>query len=536
MAQNQVVMGLLEELGLGDVNEQQLLQQAIQQQGGSGGSSLAAVMHNVGRELGQGVAPAVGGLFQTAKNSLSKDEDGKRQGGFNFSQGVRDMKDNTIAQQMGLSGKEELRTRRESKAAISALNFVATGDPIKDQQAALDLIIKTANQHGDARTVAAAMKKKVQIEAQAKEFAKQDTEQASEDLKLKRAEETDSAGRTVHLVGDAKDGAVSKAIQQEDGSWKVWRPDGTVEEGVDGGRLIFVDPSDLSGARQRQFETADGQLSTALKLNGLTGQAINKPRNYVTDMGIQAVIVDDMTQSLLDMHNPDIAFSDSSKAAVAADRTLSFVETVSSLFTRTGDDQSDTTYNGKKVSGELQMKEATSVGLYEEFLTEQGLDLHAVLPDHIRADTREAQLFMANVMQLAYLDARLQEPANRGLSDSDIKNALSRIGAGSPDPRVFALRQKQNVTRLQGSMKNLGLEYAPTSAVGRQEIIDHVYTPELRAKVDSHLAKTQATLDRFLSPETAEAATSVGADMSDEDLDARIAELEEEERRKKEGQ
>lgn len=498
---NANVMGLLEELGLGNVNEQAMFQQALASGSNQYGGGLAGTMAAAGQQLGQNIAPAVGGLFKTAKNSLTKDpETGKRQGGFNFSQGVRDVKDATIAQQMGLSGPEELRTRRASQAAISALQFENTGDPIVDQSKALDKIIAVANQHGDAKTVNAAMKKKVQLEAQQKEFDKQDGQQKKLDRENRIQAEMDTTGRTVQLVGDEADGAVSKAIMQEDGTWKVWRPDGTVEEGVDGGKLIFVDPKNPQ--RDRQFETETGQLSTALKLNGLTGQAITKPRSFLADMGTQAVIVNDMTQSLLDMYNPAVAFSDSATGAVAADRAFSMVETLSSLFTRKGDTPTDVTYNDKKVSPELQYKEATSTDHYTSFLASQGLSLRNVLPAHIQVDSQQAQLFIANVMQLAYLDARLQEPANRGLSDNDVQAALKRIGAGSPDPKVFALRQKQNIGRLNNTLNNLGVEFSGTADVSKQDLINHVYTPELRSRVSSQLGAAEATIDEFLNPQT----------------------------------
>lgn len=522
MANNQAVMGLLEELGLQGIDENEIWKQAQQGQGGgSSGGSFAAVMHNVGRELGQNVAPAVGGAVQMAKNKS-----------LNFSQGVRDVKDQTVAAKMGLSGKEELRSRRTTQQEASQVKVTPTGDPIADQQEALKQIIAIANKNGDAGTVTKALQKQTKLQAQAQEFAKQETSNKKSALEQEVREEKDSTGHTVYLPGDDLDGPISKAVHidegEDQGKWRVIRPDGK-EQIVDGAKLIFMDPA--RKARDRQFETDDGTMMTDLKLNGYTGQAIQKPRNHLEDMGTQATIVNDMTNSLLDMYNPEIAFSDSSSAAVAADRAVSFVDTVSSLFTRNGKEEGDITYDGKKVSGDLQYREATKTSLYDEFLADSNMTIRDILPDHIQADTQEAQLFMANVMQLAYLDARLQEPANRGLSDSDIKAALKRIGAGSPDPMVFARRQKQNLGRLQNKMDNLGIELSTPSADRTQRLKNHIYTPASRSKVQRHLSEADSRLDQFIAGRTQAAQVQQEFEgMTNEQMDAEIARLEEEER------
>jgi len=59
------------------------------------------------------------------------------------------------------------------------------------------------------------------------------------------------------------------------------------------------------------------------------------------------------------------------------------------------------------------------------------------LPAWARASSEEAQLFRSNIMDLAYMAARIAEPSNRGLSDNDIKNALIKIAGNTSSPEVM---------------------------------------------------------------------------------------------------
>lgn len=59
------------------------------------------------------------------------------------------------------------------------------------------------------------------------------------------------------------------------------------------------------------------------------------------------------------------------------------------------------------------------------------------LPPGVEATSAAAQQHRANVMEMAYMAARLAEPSNRGLSDNDIKNALIRIAGDTSNPQVM---------------------------------------------------------------------------------------------------
>ncbi len=67
------------------------------------------------------------------------------------------------------------------------------------------------------------------------------------------------------------------------------------------------------------------------------------------------------------------------------------------------------------------------------------------LPASVQEDSAQAQLYRSRIMELAYLSAAAAEPSGRGLSDSDIKNALIRLGAESGNPAIMFRRAMETV-------------------------------------------------------------------------------------------
>lgn len=515
--------GVLAELGL-DVNPRQAVRDfATQRQQAANSSSFAgaaAVGRQLGRGIGQGAVPLAGGLLGMAGKVVPGLE------GKSFSEGARDMQDRAHANIMGTTV-EALRSKEATQKAVQNIKPVQTGDPIADQVATLKEIVKVANTHGDSDTALKAMQKLTQLEAQDLAMRQAERDDKAGEREERLATETDTTGRTVIMQGDEIDGAHSKAMYDPDtGTWKVIRPDGTVKENVDGLELTFVNPATKAAQRDRFFETHEGAMKNALSLNFLTGKTGEGKRNAVSGFAEQAGIVGDMTDLLISMYDPRVAFSDAAKVAGGADRVVTFVDTLANVFTRGGDD-SKTTYNGKAVSTRKQYETATDVSHLERYANSIGTTIEELVPAHIRGDTQAMQLFQSQVMRLAYLDARLQEPSNRGLSDNDIQNALQRIGIGSPDPMVFVQNQLTTLDRLQNSMSNLGVEFAPTSQITKAQLRDHVYPPEFRARVNDSLFDTRAKLTGFAETYTGQAGPAAPPPTESlDDMKARLAELE----------
>lgn len=466
-------IGFLDSLGIGVADEEDILKaqrEAILSQGNSGKM----------RALGQSGGAALGGLASGVAGLVTGNNDGRSPSGFfdNVGRGASNVREGAAAQNAGITV-EQLRSRRK----IRSLQAKYSSDSsFESRSALLRDIISISNKAGDTEVVAAAMAKLQQLKEDEIEFASLKTEREVELHEQSEQLETDSTGRTLRLVSEDPQGPTSQGtFDPLTNTWDVIDSKGNISYGVNPLRIVLTDPviERAAAAVEARGDDETDLLIKALKVNGLTGQTPDKKRVVLIDMATQASIVSDMTGTLIGMWNPAVAFSDSQALATGSDRVFSFIETFSSLFSRKGS-MTAIKYDGKKVSIQEQYAKGTNQDILDEFYSEKGLSFRDMLPPHIQADTEEAQLFRANVMQLAYLDARLQEPSNRGLSDNDIKAALDRIGVGSPNPAVFARRQQQTLTRLKGRMASLGLEFSGINGYSQKKLIDFIYNKEFR--------------------------------------------------------
>jgi len=505
------LQGLFAELGIGSDNEDAALQKATQDREIGGSSNFAAAFNagNANRggiqQLISGAASGIGGLI-TGEGGRSAKEFGR-----DVAAGMKNSRDTRIAQGMNLKGGvQELRRNRKVREALNSVKVPNSGDPTADQLAQLDEIIKIANKHGDTQLIARAHQKKMQVKMQQEAFEKADLANKKEESEQEIQAEIDSTGHTVRLVEDDPEGAVSKAMRNDDGTWTIVRPDGTTLPSVDGIRLKFVDPAvaaALGKLRTRKWESLPAQMQATLTANKIDA---TKKRGELADFGQQAIIVSDMTDGLLGMYDPRIALAESQSVATGADKALTLVDTFANLFTRKGQKPSNITYGDgpgqKRVTAQQQYDLATNPDILESFLSENNVSLQDIMPAHLRGDVAAAQLFQANVMQLAFLDARLFEPSNRGLSDNDIKAALARIGIGSPNPAVFANRQQISLRRLVGRLDNLGTEFSalPGSDVTKRDLQEFVYQPDVTDRIRGELTGSIARLDSFLSTRSQE--------------------------------
>ena len=230
----------------------------------------------------------------------------------------------------------------------------------------------------------------------------------------------------------------------------------------------------------------------------------------MTSMGESAAIVSNIAGLLIGSLDPQAILSATGKTSIAADKTISFVESVSAIFSDPRVRASQIRWNGKRVSAVQQhamvTRNATAKdGILTSFLREQipGLsNIGDALPEALRGNALAAEQYWANVMELAYLDARLMEPSNRGLSDNDIKNALKRIGADTANPLSFAVRQLEVInTKLLPQLKNLGSDFTnfQSNTFSAQDIINEVYNPEARLRIEDALLATRAQLQEVIA-------------------------------------
>ena len=127
---------------------------------------------------------------------------------------------------------------------------------------------------------------------------------------------------------------------------------------------------------------------------------------------------------------------------------------------------------------------------------------NVALPEWARGVSAEATEFRARMMELAYMAARLAEPSNRGLSDNDIKNALTRIAGDSANPqsmmRRFAEIMGDSMYEIDNYVLQLHNRLQPNQAAGEtyeylNDQIDRAMggklLPEYRARYNGLLEK-----------------------------------------------
>ena len=490
--------GLFDELGIGAADEQALLEQGRQQVGSR--------LFNQQRMLGQQASPLVRGVAAAAGGLVSGENDGRsfRGVGQNFVRGGQAQQDKMAADAGGITV-EQLRARREIRKLSS--NFVDDGNFDK-RIATLKQIAATANKHGDLQTMAAALRKVTEVEAEKLEHEKAGLTNAD----TKRTQDMEKEiGLEAELLGGGK----GKAVR--------------INEGVDTGKYLFIEAgkpdqivrggdlkiAGVTNPEARALTAGERNRETVeywAAKNGATSGQIAKMRANMNSMSENTQIVANIADNLLAANDPQGILSVAGKAAIAADKSVSFVESVSSTLADPRAPESPITWNGKKTTAKGQRaqfvnsakKEGALLGMLNSIAGEKGLaefaDLNDFLPPNIRGNALAAEQYWANVMELAYLDARLMEPSNRGLSDNDVKMALKRIGADTANPESFATRQIQVIdTKLLPAIDNLGSDFsvpADIESVDATDVANFVYTRERRQAIrDTLLMARQKLID-----------------------------------------
>ena len=146
-------------------------------------------------------------------------------------------------------------------------------------------------------------------------------------------------------------------------------------------------------------------------------------------MGETSQIIQNIAGNLNSLADPSAALDLSGKTSIAVDKTVSFVDTIYNVFKDPREKAQPSKWNGKSMSTGKQreafVKRGLEGGVLDSFARDNGFaNAREMLPPHLQNSTQAAELYWANVMELAYLDARLMEPANRRLSDRDWETFL----------------------------------------------------------------------------------------------------------------
>jgi len=474
----------------------------------------------VGSFLG-GAIEGVGGLI-SGEGGRSFKEFGR-----DFNAGFTDMNDFWIAQERG----EPVGLVRKKRQLQQKLMQASTEASSPEEQLQLmQDIAAEANSMGMPGVAFQAAQMKLQLQ-------KQIQDRKSAGIEIEQAEVDLEEDRTLLSIG-----MEGNLVTSPDVNGKAVRIDraratqmGLPPEAV--GKLLFLDEDGNSSIIDpAEFVKKDtlAQLNTTAKqqtsfqrelnMNGATSSNIPKMRNTLFDMGKQAVVVQDISEMLLSLNDPDKVLAWSGKVASFTDKGVRFIVNAANVLVDAdqgvGAHENLGAYRWIGKDGKsriLNGGESERRSLWQEKvnarMADKGWSAVDLLPGHIKdylvglglktADiSRIAEQYKANVMELAYMDARLQEPSNRGLSDKDIENAMARIGAATANPRSFAQRQLRLLERLEDAVAGLGAEMrvSPGNKLVTDEMLrEHVYPSQIKADVLTSLASAKDSLNELFA-------------------------------------
>ena len=491
--------GFLDSLGIGSTDERAIYRKTIEE------AHPISQRANLGARLGAGARPLLGAAIGAGYGLANPGDDSRwasmRQG---VKEGIRAINDIDVARASGITP-EQLRSRRKMREQVAQ---IPNDGSYEGRIAAARRIAKLAQNAGDMEVMGNALAMISQLQNEQAQFEGLQQKNRAEEYMQDVTEEVGYDARRV--TDDAKE--IGKAVRimsgPDAGRYRYIDKNGN-EEVVDGGELV------ISGITGKATKAAKWQsLGELTKLNGASPSKIPQMRAAMTDMRTNAAIVTNIAEILLSANDPQGVLAQSGKAAIAADKAISFGESLYYVFrppgaSKTVSDEIHWEEEGgkvKRMSAQQQYERATSTaedGILVRWLKRQGIEsLDDALPSGIRRNSTAAEQYWANVMQLAFIDARMHEPSNRGLSDKDIEAALQRIGAATANPVSFAIRQIEVIeTQLLPQLRNLGNEFTTFDSeyYEKEDIIDAVYDPTLRRQVEDTLYGTLGRLKEVVA-------------------------------------
>jgi hypothetical protein len=530
MADNNI-QGLLQELGVQSTAE--LEAKILQQKVGGGGRRDVA-----------GLFAGIKGLFT---GSSSKDEGGFGKGGRGFREFFRDYKqatkladDRFVAEGMGLpGGADELRRKRATQQAISSAKFQNTGNAFEDQMASLKQITQIAQTNGDVGLLFKTQKKIMELRQEKLAFDRLESKERRTRIEFNRDLTTgvDIIPQGVNALADGFRPSSAVYVEtggdDEQGAWLVTHPDGT--SGWQDQIQVYdplVDPFGKTGTRVSEslqkvaISQAGGGKSYAARRDGLLNLTqIAEATGGVTDL-------------FLSFQDPQAITAFFGSGAVLADKVVRFGESMHGAFTGkgVGDGTYIDNFSGRSFKDDTFVWNGRPVSESKQkaLFMESARKVDISIPEHLRATLAEvangAAQYRALIMEMAYMDARQQEPSNRGLSDNDIKAALERIGGYAANPVTFLDRQVSVAQRNLRKMENLGAELSPYVVKGpsgeevlwdKVQIKDNIYDPGLVTKtiddIENSIAKMTAAKDTIIQRQLGTESPDV-SDETDEDF------------------
>jgi len=403
MAQHNNV-GFLEGLGVSPVDEQD----RVTAERDSLLNKVEAARRAQGRTAGRSVAGLLGGVTSIIRNKSFKGV------GTAISQAQRTATDRDVAQASGITV-EQLQGRRE----IRQLKGVGTEGTFESRIALANKIASIANRSGDTEVMGRALKRATDLRTEKTEF---DKLKASADKAKSEADLSD-------VVDGYLDGSpvTGTAGVDADGGKGLWIAD---EKGVStfykwGERLLRDDGEALTSSELLNKFVKTSETKALRTLVGLSAQHLRKSRR-VMSMLVDANKIGNLPETI----------STAGQFTTWIDKTTRNIGAIIGLV-------------GKSVLPQDRKRTSDYMG----WKGWQGVALDATnaiwdnfqLPEFARQSAAAADLYRSQILDMAYLAARMAEPSNRGLSDKDIQAALVRIAGDSANPQTILTRFAEHI-------------------------------------------------------------------------------------------
>ena len=402
--------GFLQSLGLTTEDERDI----VNSQRAQAGTRQRQDAINRGKQLGIGLAGLTRGVVGAAKDKSFKNF------GRNMSQGSREASDFDTAQSLGLTV-EQVAGRRE----IRRLTGIKTGNEgsYGARIALTKKIAAIANRSGDTEVLAGALRKIDDLRREQTEFRKLQAITGRAET-----EELESGVMELMLNDEPVTGTVA---EDEDGNR------GAMLER--NGQMIFKRFGDELKLNDGGLEHPNDLLKRYIPtkaLNEIRGKVVLASEHMRKSGRVLATISDALTEG----------------------RAQGILSTAGEM----------TTWFGKVTKNLSGVIDTTLISLDKKRRNDwkgragwkkdaiegkSGIWGSIALPEWAQQTAEAAELYRSQIIDMAYMAARMAEPSNRGLSDKDIQNALLRIAGDSANPKVIMSRFIEHVIDGQTSVQ-----------------------------------------------------------------------------------
>lgn len=415
MAESQ---GFLDGLGIGSADEKDIL--AAQRNSAFGGNAARQ------RALGQQGASAVGGVLHAVHGLLTGANQGRSVRGVlkNLSAGATNVTDHQAAAASGITV-EQMRGRRRMRA-LSEGN--SAGDAPARRIRLLRQIIQIANRSGDTEVMASALAQIQVIKVEELEF-----EKLQEEVNQSRIETLDDED-------NLREEQEVKAFYNGKAVLGIRLPGPLKERGLQLPDVAEFVPWGVNLTKHDPDAGKEGESLDKTYRNVWNSKERSAIRDKVMIAKTTLRKIARPLEQLVEAVKRGTAASILGGAGKAEPWGVEGFRTMRTIVSDTFN-----VLTGKDKRREVNTKEAIERWKSGDYTLTNGGDIenplaNLKLPDWVVEQTASAQIYRANIIDLAYILARMREPSNRGLSDNDIKLAMAALVTDSNDPEAILRR------------------------------------------------------------------------------------------------